>query len=196
MSAEDYIIGVDEAGRGAWAGDLVVCAVAVPVSWTSVFAKDSKKLPEKVLEEAHDALVRDERIHRSIEICDLHDIDLYGIQNAHIRAMRRAIGLIISNMAGWPDKISRICVDGLWPSFLPGVECIPQADESIPAVSAASILAKHNQSALMRVAHKQYCGYGFDKHKGYGTAEHRRTLHKHGLCPLHRVSFKPMCNML
>lgn len=178
------IVGIDEVGRGCWAGPLVAGAVvlAKPIPGLA----DSKKLTKKRREQL--ALqIREEALAYGLGWVDAPTIDKVGITTAVKRAMEQALSQISASY-------DRVIIDGSY-NFLqanPLVEVLVRADATIPAVSAASILAKVARDEYMAMQALAHPGYGFERHVGYGTAVHIAALQAHGICILHRKSFKPI----
>ncbi len=178
------IIGIDEVGRGCWAGPVV--AGAVLLSEPIVGLKDSKKL-SKLQRERLDAEIRIAALGFGIGWVTAQELDEVGLTAAVGLAMHRAMEQIIGDY----DKI---IVDGNLNYFAenPKAETLVAADSLIPEVSAASIIAKVARDRFMADAATIYPGYGFEKHVGYGTAAHMAALKAQGLCELHRQTFKPI----
>lgn len=176
--------GVDEAGRGPWAGPVVAAAVILPAAGAPLGAADSKTLTAKqrgVLEAAIKA-----SCVWAIGEATAAEIDALNIRRATHLAMRRAV-------EGLPVRPGKALVDGNDAPALPcPVETIIGGDGLIPAISCASILAKEHRDRIMIAACATYPGYGFAKHKGYGAAAHAAALAALGPCTLHRLSFKPV----
>lgn len=183
------IIGVDEAGRGPLAGPVVAAAVLLCPDGIDGL-NDSKKLSEKrriALEAEIKAKCR-----WAIGVVDVAEIDRINIFQATMLAMTRAVaGLAV-------DGDVQILIDGnmtpqgrveawRWPA-----RAIVGGDALEPCISAASIIAKQARDAMMIEACAVYPGYGFSRHKGYGTADHMAALDRLGPCPLHRQSFAPV----
>ncbi|HSW80511.1 MAG TPA: ribonuclease HII, partial [Candidatus Saccharimonadales bacterium] len=182
------IVGVDEVGRGCWAGPLVAGAVALvtPISGLD----DSKVLSKNQREKLAD-IIRFEAAAYSLGWVTSKEIDELGLSGAIRLAMQRAVDLL---KIGFDELI----VDGNINYFPdePRARAIIKADALVPAVSAASIIAKVARDAWMTdVAAKKFPHYCFEKHVGYGTLLHRETLLTHGICNLHRRSFKPIRNL-
>ena len=179
------IAGVDEAGRGPLAGPVVVAAVILDPRRTIDGLDDSKKLSEKRRETLF-PLIRDRSLAWSIVEVDVDEIDQVNILQATLLGMRRAV----EQLSPAP---SLALIDG---NRAPDLECaaktIVQGDALEPAISAASILAKVARDRLMKGLHLRYPCYGFDRHKGYPTAEHLRLLNEYGPCAIHRKSFAPV----
>jgi len=183
------IAGVDEAGRGPLAGPVYAAAVILDVSRPIAGLADSKILSEPM----RDALaleIRERALAWSIASASVEEIDEINILQATMLAMERAV----IGLSTLPDLVR---VDG---NRLPRLSCrgeaIVKGDATVPAISAASILAKTARDADLRLLHDTYPGYGFDQHKGYGTALHLSQLASLGPCPAHRRSFAPVRNAL
>lgn len=188
------VAGVDEAGRGPLAGPVVAAAVILNPRRPIRGLADSKVLePEE--RERLAVLIRERAIAYSVAWADREEIDTINILQATLLAMRRALlGLRIC-----PDAVQidgNICpsLDGALP-HCPAF-AIVAGDALVPAISAASILAKTFRDAWMRRFHEMYPQYGFASHKGYYTPEHLLALDLHGACPLHRRSFSPVQGVL
>jgi ribonuclease HII len=184
------LAGVDEAGRGPLAGPVVAAAVILNPRRRIRGLADSKVLePEE--RERLAVLIRERAIAWSVAWADREEIDAINILQASLLAMRRALlGLHVC-----PDAIQfdgNICpsLAGLLPEC-PAVAVV-DGDALVPAISAASILAKTFRDAWMRRFDELYPHYGFASHKGYGTPQHHEALDRHGTCPLHRRSFAPV----
>ncbi len=183
------IVGVDEVGRGCWAGPLVAAAVALNKPIIGV--ADSKVLT-KIQRERLSDVIKFESAAFSLGWATVKEIDEFGLSRAVNLAMHRAIELLT---IGFDELI----VDGNINYFPeePRAKAIIKADAFIPEVSAASIIAKVARDAWMTdQAKKLFPMYGFEKHVGYGTAFHREALKTHGICYLHRKSFKPIRRIL
>jgi len=174
--------GCDEAGRGAAAAEVYVAAVILNPDHTIKGLADSKKLS------AHKRNILNEEIRLyalswSIDKASVEEVERLNVLGATLLAMKRAVeGLKIR-----PD---RVLVDGnRKPNLKIPVEAIVKGDAKIPAISAASILAKVARDRAMVEYHRLYPEYGFDVHKGYLTKKHIEALHKHGPCPIHRKGF-------
>jgi len=185
MTGTWLVCGVDEAGRGPLAGPVFAAAVVLDERHPIMGLADSKKLSEKKREK----LAAEIRLHAldwAIGRAEVAEIDRINILQASLLAMKRAVeGLTVL-----PHKA---LVDGLHcPALLMPAEAIVKGDASVAQISAASILAKTARDAEMLELHLVYPQYGFDRHKGYGTAEHLAALQRHGACPVHRLSFAPV----
>ncbi len=177
-----YIAGVDEAGRGPLAGPIVACAVILYSEVDGI--DDSKKLTERKREELFDILMSEEH-DIGISVISNKIIDEIGIQSANIRAMTEAVFKL-------KNKPDLLLIDGY---EIRGFPCpawkIIKGDQRSISIGAASIIAKVTRDRIMKEYDKQYPGYGFAKHKGYGTKEHLVAIEKLGPSPIHRFSFAP-----
>lgn len=182
------IIGIDEVGRGAWAGPLLVGAVALG-STEIVGLTDSKKLTKKRREVlAHELKRSSARV--GLGWVSAREIDRIGMSEALKLASRRALQRIDG------DDIEQIIIDGTVRLIDdPRVTTLKQADLIVPAVSAASIAAKVARDAYMAQMDIALPGYSFSSHVGYGTAAHQSALTDIGPSPIHRMSFAPLKNM-
>jgi ribonuclease HII len=183
------VAGVDEAGRGPLAGPVVAAAVILDDRQPIHGLADSKKLSAKRREALFDE-IRAKALCCSIAQASVEEIDRLNILQATLLAMRRAVlGLRL------PPKL--VLVDG---NRLPVLEirseAIVKGDEKVPCISAASILAKVTRDRWCKQYHVEFPQYGFDQHKGYGTAEHLAALRQHGACPQHRKTFRPVREVL
>jgi ribonuclease HII len=179
------VAGVDEAGRGPLAGPVVAAAVILDDLNPIQGLNDSKKLTAKRREALFDE-IRARALCFSIAESSEQEIDQINILQATLLAMKRAVeGLRL------PPKL--VLVDGnRLPTLAMRSEAIVQGDALIPAISAASILAKVHRDRLCEEMHQRYPVYGFDQHKGYGTAQHLAALQAHGPADCHRMTFAPV----
>ena len=183
------VAGVDEAGRGPLAGPVMAAAVILDDRRPIVGLADSKKISPRRREALFDE-IRAKALCCSIAEASVEEIDALNILQATLLAMRRAVmGLRL------PPKL--VLVDGnRLPVLDVRAEAIVKGDDKVPAISAASILAKVSRDRWCQDYHQQFPQYGFDQHKGYGTAEHLAALRLHGPCPQHRRTFKPVTHLL
>jgi ribonuclease HII len=183
------IAGVDEAGRGPLAGPVVAAAVILDDLNPIKGLADSKKLTAARREKLFDE-IRAKALCCSIAQASVEEIEQLNILQATMLAMRRAV-------EGLRLKPTKVLVDG---NRLPVLdvlaEAIVQGDALVPAISAASILAKVTRDRWCAEYDLQFPQYGFAKHKGYGTAEHMAALKAHGACPEHRKTFRPVADVL
>ena len=187
--APGLMAGVDEAGRGPLAGPVVAAAVILDDLNPIAGLNDSKKLTATRRDKLFDE-IRARALCCSIAQASVQEIDELNILQATLLAMRRAV-------QGLRLKPVKVLVDGNRLPVLDVVaEAIVKGDALVPAISAASILAKVTRDRWCQELHQQYPHYGFDNHKGYGTAEHMQALREHGACPEHRRSFSPVREVL
>jgi ribonuclease HII len=176
---------VDEAGRGPLAGPVVAAAVILDDTQPIAGLADSKVLTAARRERLFDE-IRAKALCCSIAEASVEEIGSLNILHATMLAMRRAV-------EGLRLKPVKVLVDG---NRLPPLDMLCEAivggDAKVAAISAASILAKVHRDRWCATLHQQYPAYGFDRHKGYGTAEHLRALREHGACPEHRATFAPV----
>lgn len=175
--------GIDEAGRGCFAGPVVAAAVVLPLDFQHPLLNDSKQVSKE-----HRTLLRtiicDKAMAWAVAFVEPEEIDKTNILKATFRAMHDAI----SRLTVTPEKL---LIDGNRFVPYPSIphECIIKGDGTFAHIAAASILAKTFRDEYMIQLHDQYPQYGFDRHKGYGTAAHRAAIIQHGLTPIHRKSF-------
>ncbi|MBT6208476.1 MAG: ribonuclease HII [Woeseia sp.] len=190
LAAPHLVAGVDEVGRGPLAGPVVAAAVILDASIPITGLADSKALSEsRRTHIAND--IRDKSLAWSIAWADAAEIDAINILQATFLAMRRALlGLrVIPGLAEIDgNRLPNLDFDG---QSIKGA-AIVRGDASVPAISAASIIAKVYRDQRMRDMHRDYPQYGFDQHKGYGTAVHRDCIERLGPCPEHRRTFRPV----
>lgn len=185
MFDEELVAGVDEAGRGPLAGPVLAAAVVLDPRIPIDGLRDSKQLSAGARERLA-ALIRERAYAWSLGRADAGDIDRINILQATLLAMTRAV-------AGLPLRPRRVLVDGLHcPRLSCRVEAFVGGDRRFAVISAASILAKVTRDAEMLELDCRYPEYGFRRHKGYPTREHREALRRHGPCPCHRRSFAPV----
>lgn len=206
------LLGIDEVGRGPWAGPLVVGAVILGKAFPEgLDLTDSKKLtPRK--REALEPLILENAVAHGLGWVSAAELDRYGLSASLKLATRRAVKTVLAQLSTSPEgsspssndkitrsssKIDEIIIDGTI-NFLKGtpleslVETLPKADALVREVSAASIIAKVARDRYMAEIAQQYPVYGFEKHVGYGTDLHQKALREHGICPEHRQSFRPI----
>lgn len=177
------IVGIDEAGRGCWAGPLV--AAAVRLNFTLPAFDDSKKLTKAKREQLSEFIKR--YCNYGIGWVSAKEVDDIGLTAATQKAMSQALSEI-------DEDYDEIVIDGNF-NYLAGqlnVRVLPKADSLVPAVSAASIIAKTARDQYMYDIASRYPAYQFEKHVGYGTALHYEMIKLHGPCELHRLSYKPL----
>lgn len=204
-----FVVGIDEAGRGPLAGPVVAGAVlfnnfsrhsGIPPSGTiiSIFkkVKDSKMLSAKQREEIYNTLIKHPNIKWGIGIVSEKIIDKINILEATKLSMLKAVkDLEKSRHSGIPPTAGKLVliIDGNMKLNIDlPQKSIIKADQKVFSCALASIFAKVTRDKIMQKFHKKYPKYGFDKHKGYGTAHHFKMLKKHGACKIHRKSFYPI----
>jgi ribonuclease HII len=187
------VAGIDEAGRGPLAGPVVAGVVAIKkenlLFLKKLGVKDSKKLNSQKRDILYKKIKKNLLV--GIGICPEETIDRINILQGTFLAMKRAL----TDLKERPDYL---LVDGNFK--IPNLSIIqkaePKADELIPLVSAASIIAKVTRDKIICKLAKKYPQYGFQQHKGYGTQRHLVALKKYGPCPIHRKSFQPIKKMI
>ena len=176
------ICGVDEAGRGPLAGPVCAAAVTLPEGLVIAGLDDSKKLTEKRREKLYDEIV-EKTLDCSIAFASVEEIEELNILGATYLAMNRAV-------AGLGREVQLALIDG---DRTQGIECrcrsVVGGDGLCADIAAASVLAKVTRDRYMREMAEKYPRYGFEKHKGYGTAAHYAAIRELGPCPIHRPSF-------
>jgi ribonuclease HII len=182
---DGLVAGVDEAGRGPLAGPVVAAAVILDDLNPIRGLNDSKKLSAKRREALFDE-IRARALCFAIAEASVQEIDQINILQATLLAMKRAVEAL-----RLPPKL--VLVDGnRLPTLSIRAEAIVQGDALVPAISAASILAKVHRDRLCQAMHQRYPVYGFDQHKGYGTVQHLAALQAHGPADCHRLTFAPV----
>lgn len=179
----NFICGIDEAGRGPLAGPVVVASVIMPEDSMIEGVNDSKKVSEKKREKIYDQII-EEAISYGVGIIGQDEIDEINILNA----TKKGLTMSLQELTQKPDLI---LVDALTHIDTLGIpyDSIIKGDAKCYSISAASIIAKVTRDRIMREWDKVYPEYGFEKHKGYGTATHISAIKQYGLCPIHRKSF-------
>ncbi|MEQ8747181.1 ribonuclease HII [Pyruvatibacter sp.] len=178
------VCGIDEAGRGPWAGPVVAAAVILDTAWLPHGINDSKKLTERARDELAAAIHTHAQV--GVGLATVEEIDRLNIRAATFLAMARAV-------AALPALPDMALIDG---RDTPDVGCPARAvikgDGRSLSIAAASIIAKTTRDAMMVAMDADFPGYGFARHKGYGTKAHRAALEKLGITPHHRKSFAPI----
>lgn len=190
LAPEGIVVGIDEVGRGALAGPLVVACVALPDEPQIVGLDDSKKLSPKRREEL--ATQIDElALGVGIAHVEPEEIDACGMAASLRVAMVRALTACKSDLAvrGNDDDIATVLIDGNPVHIHEGELCVVKGDGKIACIAAASIAAKVARDKLMCAYAQDYPAYGFESNKGYGSAAHIAALKEHGASSIHRRSF-------
>ena len=183
------LAGVDEVGRGPLAGDVVAAAVILDPDDPIPGLRDSKKLSES-RRETLAGTIRARALAWAVARATVEEIDRLNILQASLLAMRRAVEAL-------DPQPQYVLVDGnRLPRWSYASEPVVKGDDRVPAIAAASILAKVQRDGELVALDKQYPGYGFAAHKGYPTAAHLRALRALGVTPVHRRSFAPVKNLL
>lgn len=185
---DGLIAGIDEAGRGPWAGPVVAAAVILNPDCTPAGLRDSKTLTEKRRKLLAEALWKTARI--GVGVASVEEIDRINIAQATLLAMTRAA-------ANLPSPPAVCLVDG---NLKPKLPCpaytVVKGDAKSFSIAAASIIAKTTRDRMMRELARDYPQYAWENNKGYGVAAHREALDAFGVTPHHRRSFAPIHNML
>lgn len=179
------VVGVDEAGAGAWAGPIVAAAASVPLNSRLGGIRDSKLLSAAFREELL-ASFTERGIRIATGEASVEEIMRLGLRPANLLALKRAV-------QAFEEAPDAVLVD--WyhvPGLAASQESFVRGDRRVKSIAAASIAAKVTRDRLMREADRCYPGYGFGVHKGYGTASHRAALAARGPCPIHRLTFAPL----
>jgi ribonuclease HII len=177
------VAGIDEAGRGPLAGPVVAAAVILPFDYQNAEIKDSKKLSARKREILYDIIKRD-AMSIGLGVVEVAVIDAINILQATLTAMRDAV----SDLSIPPDYL---LIDGTSRISLSiPQEAIVRGDSLSLSVASASIIAKVSRDKIMEIYHRQFPQYNFLKNKGYATAQHRDAIQKHGICKIHRRSFR------
>ena len=182
------IAGIDEAGRGPWAGPVVAAAVILDPLAIPPGLNDSKKLSQ----ERREILFDEIESHAEVEvgIIDVQQIDRHNILQATLMAMKKAVEAL-------PQTPDYAFVDGnKTPDFSFPHQALVKGDRRSLTVAAASIVAKVTRDRIMIAMADDFPGYGFERHKGYGTAQHSAALKQLGPCAQHRASFAPIRALL
>lgn len=180
------ICGIDEAGRGSWAGPVVAGAAVLPDVFKLDGLKDSKLLTSKKRDELFEVLIH--KVDHGVGIVDNQKIDEIGI----LKATRLAMFQALSNLSSKPDFA---LLDAMRVGNLPCKQrYIVHGDLKVVSIAAASVIAKVTRDRILNELgkKKEFLRYGFAKHKGYGTKLHHEAILKYGICSLHRISYKPI----
>lgn len=192
------VIGIDEAGRGPLAGPVTAGAVLLPVEFAHCEINDSKKLSERQRERLFEELRQREDILWAVVHVSPKEVDEQNILRATGLAMTRAAEGLVAEIrkSGRGEGVEMCLIDGLPVKGFPFPHRgIVKGDARSLSIATASIFAKVERDRLMREAAENYPGYGFERHKGYGTKAHLEALAALGPCPLHRRSFAPVAQL-
>jgi ribonuclease HII len=191
------VIGIDEAGRGPWAGPLTVSAIWLATSDAAGLPDgidDSKKLNPERRAQLAELLCKQPFFHHTVSI-DVSTIDQIGILQATFRGMKQAAAGLMKTLVrvGLPTPVHALIDGNLLPPEMPlPATALVKGDNRSLSIAAASILAKVSRDNVMVELHKVYPHYSWDRNMGYGTKAHVAGLEKHGVSPYHRHSFKPI----
>lgn len=177
------IAGVDEAGRGPLAGPVAAAAVILPPAFDAPGLTDSKKLTPRQRDTWYER-IREDAVAVGVGVVEADEIDRINILNASLRAMAVAV----ERLAPAPDFL---LIDGIWAiaSDLPQTPIV-KGDARSLSIAAASVIAKVTRDRIMCDHHARYPEFGFDRHKGYPTREHKAAIRQYGPCPIHRRTFR------
>jgi ribonuclease HII len=178
------VAGVDEAGRGALAGPVVAAAVVLP--YRDFSFRDSKTLTAQQ-REAMTEEIKNVALAYGIGLASSEEVDKVNVLQATHLAAARALAQVQERL-----ELNGLVTDFLKLTFPRPVIAVAKGDQRSLQIAAASILAKTTRDNLMKDYAELYPHYGFEKHKGYGSSVHLAALNKHGLCPIHRRSYKPV----
>lgn len=179
-----HVAGVDEVGRGCLAGPVVAAAVVLRPERHIAGLADSKQVPAPERDALYDCIVR-RCCTWAVAAAETDEIDTYNIHRASLRAMQRAVMALVP----LPDVV---LVDAFHiPGLYMAQHGVTHGDARCAAIAAASIVAKVTRDRLMRELHARDPRYGFDRHKGYATADHLAAVARFGYSPAHRRSFRP-----
>lgn len=183
------VAGIDEAGRGAWAGPVVAAAVILPVDLAVAGrlagVADSKQMSARQRERLYAVIVQ-EAVAWGVGALSAREIDAQGIAAANRSAMHAAV----ASLQPPPDFL---LIDYFrLPELATPQHSLPKGDSRVLSIAAASVVAKVTRDRLMVKLAAQYANFGFEQHKGYGTAQHQLALRQLGPCPEHRMSFQPV----
>jgi ribonuclease HII len=180
------IAGVDEVGRGCWAGPVFAAAAILPDGLKHEHLNDSKLLKAECRAELNEFLCSHAEVRWSVGIASVEEIETHNILRASLLAMRRAV-------EGLRTQPHLCLIDGNQKAGLGCPELtVVDGDARCPSIAAASVIAKVARDDAMAELAVLYPAYGLENHKGYGTPEHARALTLHGPCPIHRRTFKPI----
>lgn len=191
-----YVIGVDEVGRGSFAGPVSAAAVVFECETEELqgLGINDSKLLKPTQRYKLSKLIRESCVSYSVSTVGVNTINKHGIVKATEAAFRKAISSIMYQVESIKYEECFLLVDGFHIKYIKGIglknqKAIIKGDRKSISIAAASIIAKVHRDSLMKKLSKQYPQYGFEKHKGYGTKAHQAAIKKNGLTKLHRTSF-------
>jgi ribonuclease HII len=183
-----YLIGVDEVGYGALAGPLYVCGVLAPIDWSMKGLADSKVLSRRRHQDIYERAKLDDQISFEVVVVEVEEINVHGIG----APLKRATVEAVKKLRKKQPKARAILDGNLDHPNLDDYLSVPDADSFVPCVMAAANIAKHLRDTKMIEYGRMHPAYGFEKHVGYGVPQHLESLKRHGVCPIHRLSYKPI----
>jgi len=189
----DFVIGVDEVGRGAFAGPIVAAGVVFSPNTNSKLLSDvdDSKLIKPILRKKCAEIIKENALFWTVEEIEVSYINRYGIGKANSAVFRKVITNLLLKFPNEPNYY--VLIDGFHKKYLPGgikrQKGIVKGDQMSLSIAAASILAKVYRDDLMKTASREFSVYKFGRNKGYGTLNHRLAIRKFGLSSLHRTSF-------
>jgi ribonuclease HII len=191
-STAEWIIGSDEVGYGAWAGPLTVAGTLLPRGWNEPGVGDSKQLTPTQRRKFFVRFTISTPIRFHVASISPEKIDQLGVGQALYAAHREVLTELLRRAPGPALVVVDGFKDGTKAIGVPGAIGLPKADDLVPAVSLASIIAKVTRDEHMVKMADKYPGFGFGSHKGYGTPQHMRALALYGPCEIHRKSYAPI----
>ena len=200
VAAADWVIGSDEAGYGTWAGDLIVCGIAVAKDWSDSRVTDSKSLTDRARREVVMTYKSSTRILKVIHRTSPREVDERGVWASAISAHNEVHRALEEKLRAVQPGVAFVhVVDGFENArskLDARITPIAKADTFVPAVSLASCFAKVVQCELMNRAAERFPGYGFESHRGYGTPQHRKAIEALGVVDIHRRSYRPIRELI
>ena len=195
------VVGVDEAGRGTWAGPIIAAAAAVPADWKGPPERaDSKKMSQRRREAVFERYNGDDNVIIGIGMVIASEIDEIGIDPAQAKAQWKALRSVLHRLTDPAfvvvDGINSPAIEATDAHRIKRLMLLPKGDDLVAAVSLASVFAKVTQVRLMGDFDKRHPGYGFAESCGYGTKVHREALARLGPCSIHRRSYRPVSKVL
>lgn len=189
----DYVIGIDEVGRGAFAGPIVGAGVVFKPNFDHLFLRNvnDSKLLRPNQRELCSVFIKQNALHWTVELIDIGYINKYGIGKANIAVFRKVLRSLLLKFDANKDYF--VLIDGFHGKYLPGgiqkQKAIVKGDRKSLSIASASIIAKVYRDQLMKEISNKYPNYNFGQNKGYGTKLHRGAIKEHGISKFHRLSF-------